>query len=332
MIRNLTLLSLVSLLACGGGARTVDILNVSFDPTRELYSDLDEAFTKKYERDHGIRVNVRQSHGGSGKQARAVLEGLDADVVTLGLGYDVDVLAEHRRLLPRTWQSRLPHASTPFTSTIVFVVRGGNPHHIRGWDDLVRPGVSVIAPSPKTSGGARWIYLAAWAHARRASGGTDASARAFVQTLYGNVPVLDSGARGASTTFARNGLGDVLLSWEAEALLFTRDRSGGDLELVTPGDSVLAEPPVALVDANVDRHGTRVVAQAYLDYLFTDEAQEIAARNYFRPTSAAVLARHRDRFPELHLFDVQELFGGWQNAQRVHFAEGGIFDQIYQPH
>jgi sulfate transport system substrate-binding protein len=318
--------------ACERSSSALVLKNVSYDPTRELYTDVNAAFAERYRAQTGRTVEVLQSHGGSGKQARAVLDGLEADVVTLGCAQDIDVLAERGRLLPSGWAARLPHRSVPFTSTIVFLVRRGNPKQIRGWSDLVRPGVEVIAPNPKTSGGARWVYLAAWGHALRASQGDETRARAFVTELYQHVPVLDSGARGAATTFTRNGLGDVLLAWENEALLFSRDLGArGDFELVLPEDSILAEPPVAVVDTYARRHGTLDAARAYLEFLFTAEGQELGAKHYFRPTDAAVRARHRDTFAELPLFTIDEVAGSWREAQAKHFDDGGIFDRIYQP-
>jgi len=306
------------------------LLNVSYDPTRELYQDLDAGFARRWKESTGQTVEIRQSHGGSGKQARAVLDGLEADVVTLALAFDVDALAAGG-LLPAGWAGRLPRESCPFTSTIVFLVRRGNPKGIRDWDDLVRPGVSVVTPNPKTSGGARWNYLAAWAWAQRQPGGTEEGAREFVTRLYRNVPVLDSGARGSTTTFVQRGIGDVLLAWENEAAL-GMDKLGRDaVEVVVPSLSIRAEPPVALVDAVADRRGTRAAAEAFLQYLYTPEAQEIAARHHYRPGDPAVAARHAGDFPQLATVTVREGFGGWARAQRVHFADGGVFDQIYEP-
>ena len=306
------------------------ILNVSYDPTRELYEDYDVQFAIhwKLKTGHDIAINI--SNGGSGKQARAVIDGLEADVVTLGLAYDIDAIAEKAQLLPATWQSRLPDNSSPYTSTIVFLVRKGNPKGIKDWPDVVKPGVQVITPNPKTSGGARWAYLAAWGYALRAPGGNESAAKAFVSALYKNVPVLDSGARGSTTTFVERGVGDVLLSWENEAYL-ALDQFGADkFEIVYPSTSILAEPPVALVDKVVDRHGTREVAQEYLNYLYSDDGQRIAAKHYFRPRLASA-AKYGPAFPTIKLFTVQSVFGGWQKAQATHFADGGIFDQIYQP-
>jgi sulfate transport system substrate-binding protein len=306
------------------------ILNVSYDPTRELYEDYDRAFATHWKAMTGRAVTVNLSNGGSGKQARSVIDGLEADVVTLGLAYDIDAIAEKAQLLPADWQSRLPDDSSPYTSTIVFLVRKGNPKGIKDWSDLVRPGVQVITPNPKTSGGARWAYLAAWGYALQAPGGSEATARDFVTKLYKNVPVLDSGARGSTTTFVERGVGDVLLAWENEAAL-ALDRFGADkFEIVYPSASILAEPPVALVDKLADRHGTCEVAQEYLNYLYSDEGQRIAAKHYFRPRVAAA-ARYGPAFPKIKLFTVRNVFGGWQKAQATHFADGGVFDQIYQP-
>ncbi len=303
------------------------LLNVSYDPTRELYDEINAAFRKRWEPAHGpLRIN--QSHGGSGKQARAVIDGLEADVVTLALAGDIDAIAEKGGLLPAAWQSRLPQSSAPYTSTVVFVVRRGNPKAIRDWEDLGRPGVSVITPSPKTSGGARWNHLAAWGWALRRPGGSEASALAYLARLYRNVPVFDAGARGSTVTFAERGLGDVLVAWESEALLLTTEVGKGRFEIVVPSVSILAEPPVALVDRNAEKHGTRAAAQAYLDFLYTDEGQEIAAKHHYRPRSAAVLARHGARFPKVSLFTVDEVFGGWKKAQKVHFDDGGVFDRV----
>jgi len=307
----------------------VELLNVSYDPTRELYEEFNAAFARYYEAQTGSRVVIRQSHGGSGKQARAVIDGLEADVVTLALAYDIDAIAA-AGLIPADWQGRLPENSSPYTSTVVFLVRKGNPKGIRDWDDLVRPGISVITPNPKTSGGARWNYLAAWGYALRKYGGDEARAKEFVARLYRNVPVLDSGARGATTTFVERQIGDVLIAWENEAFLALQELGPDRVEIVVPSVSILAEPPVAVVDRVAERRGTRAVAQAYLEYLYSEEGQEIAARNFYRPRLAAVAARYADRFPDLALFTVDEVFGGWQKAQQTHFDDGGTFDQIYQ--
>jgi sulfate transport system substrate-binding protein len=304
------------------------LLNASYDPTRELYADFNAAFAKHWQTQSGQQVTVMQSHGGSGGQARAVIEGLDADVVTLALGYDVDAIARNG-LIDAGWQKRLAHNSAPYTSTIVFLVRKGNPKGIRDWDDLVKPGVAVITPNPKTSGGARWNYLAAWEYGRR-HGGSDGKAREFVAQLFRNVPVLDSGARGATTTFIRRGIGDVLLTWENEAYLALSE-SQGQVEIVTPSISILAEPSVAVVDKNVDRKQTRAVAEAYLQYLYSPEGQEIVARHHYRPRDPAVAERHKGQFASVELFTIDDAFGGWASAQKTHFADGGTFDQIFKP-
>ena len=308
----------------------VTLLNVSYDPTRELYQDFNKSFAKYWEGKTKEKVVVRQSHGGSGKQARSVIDGLDADVVTLALAYDIDEIAERAKLLPADWQKRLPHNSAPYTSTIVFLVRKGNPKGIRDWDDLVKPGVSVVTPNPKTSGGARWNYLAAWGSVLK-KGGDAAKAKDFVARLYGNVAVLDSGARGATTTFVERGIGDVLIAWENEAYLSVQELGPGKFEIVTPSLSILAEPPVAVVDKVADRKGTRKVADEYLRYWYTPEAQEIAAKNFYRPIDPKVAAAHAKQFAKIDLFTIDQVFGGWQKAQKTHFADGGVFDQIFQP-
>ena len=308
----------------------VTLLNVSYDPTRELYQEYNTAFAKYWKSKGGEDVTINQSHGGSGKQARAVIDGLDADVVTLALGYDIDALAE-KRLIPADWQKRLPHNATPYTSTIVFLVRKGNPKQIKDWNDLVKPGVGIVTPNPKTSGGARWNYLAAWAYALKQPGGNDASARDFVGKLFKNVKVLDSGARGATTTFTERGIGDVLIAWENEAYLAVKELGPDKFDIVTPSLSILAEPPVSLVDKVVDKKGTRKVAQAYLEYLYSPEGQAIAAKNYYRPRDAKVAAQYEKQFAKVKLITVDEVFGGWGNAQKTHFADGGTFDQIYVP-
>ena len=322
--------TLALLLALGCSTPPSNLLNVSYDPTREMFEEYNAAFSKHWEAKTGKKVLVKQSHGGSGKQARSVIDGLEADVVTLALAYDIDALVEKGKLLPENWQSRLPNNSSPYTSTIVFLVRKGNPKGIKDWADLVNPGVSVITPNPKTSGGARWNYLAAWAYALRQPGGNEAAAKDFVGKLYKNVPVLDSGARGSTTTFVERGIGDVFISWENEALLVTQKIGKDKFEIVVPSLSILAEPPVALVDKVVDKKGTRDLAQAYLDYLFSPEGQEIVARNYYRPRLAEVAAKHGSLFPKMNLFTIDEVFGGWKKAQAAHFADGGTFDQIYQ--
>ena len=309
----------------------VTLLNVSYDPTRQLYREIDEGFAKAWKAQTGETVKMLASHGGSGKQARAVIEGLGADVVTLALAYDIDAIAKRAKLLPADWQKRLPMNSAPYTSTIVFLVRKGNPRNIRDWDDLVKPGVAVIAPNPKTSGGARWNYLAAWGYALKKFGGNEAKVREFVGALYHNVKVLDSGARGSTTTFVERRQGDVLVSWENEAFLAQKAFGAGTFELVAPSVSVLAEPPVAIVDKVVDKRGTRKVAQAYLEYLYTDEGQEIAARNFYRPRAKQAAEKYANRFPKIALFTVDEMFGGWEKAQKTHFADGAVFDQIYNP-
>jgi sulfate/thiosulfate transport system substrate-binding protein len=318
---------------CGGrqdaDARGVELLNVSYDPTRELYQEINTAFARQWQASSGQRITVRQSHGGSGAQARAVIDGLQADVVTLALAYDVEAI-QRGGLVREGWQKRLAHNSAPYTSTIVFLVRKGNPKGIKDWSDLVGPAIAVITPNPKTSGGARWNYLAAWEYGRRRANGSDAHARQFVSQLFRNVPVLDSGARGATTTFTRRGIGDVLLAWENEAHLAVAEAKG-EVEIVVPSMSILAEPPVALVDAVVDKRGTRAVADAYLQFLYTPEAQEIVARHHYRPRDADVAARHAGRFAQLELFTIDEAFGGWQKAQQAHFIDGGTFDQIYRP-
>jgi len=306
----------------------VSILNVSYDPTRELYQDVDAAFAKQWKAKTGETVTIKQSHGGSGKQARAVIDGLEADVVTLALAYDIDALHEHGNLLPADWQKRLPNNASPYTSTVVFLVRKGNPKNIRDWSDLVRPSVAVVTPNPKTSGGARWNYLAAWGYALKQPGGNDASARDFVKRLYANVKVLDSGARGALTTFTERGIGDVLVSWENEAYLAVKELGPDKFEIVTPSVSILAEPPVAVVDKVVDKRGTRKVATAYLEFLYTKEGQEIAGRHYYRPRDAEVSARYAKQFATVKLFTIDDVFGGWTKAQNTHFADGGVFDQI----
>jgi len=311
-------------------AQDLALLNVSYDPTRELYEEFNKVFAAEWKAKTGNNLTIHQSHGGSGKQARAVIDGLEADVVTLALAYDIDQISA-RGLIPANWQSRLPENSTPYTSTIVFLVRKGNPKHIHDWSDLVQPGTAVITPNPKTSGGARWNFLAAWGYALTRSGGNAASAKDFVTKLYKNVPVLDSGARGATDTFVDRGIGDVLIAWENEALLATQRVAQGKFDIVYPSVSVLAEPPVSVVDKVVDRHGTRQVAQAYLQFLYSEKGQDIAARNYYRPRLKSVAAKYTHQFPQLKLFTVNQLFGGWQNAQKTFFNDGGVFDQIYQP-
>ena len=311
-------------------AADITLLNVSYDPTRELYQDVNTAFAKEWKGKTGDNVKIKQSHGGSGKQARAVIDGLEADVVTLALAYDIDALAEHK-LLAADWQKRLAHNSAPYTSTIVFLVRKGNPKGIKDWNDLIKPGVSVITPNPKTSGGARWNHLAAWGYALRQPGGNEAKAKDFLGKLYKNVPVLDSGARGATTTFVERGIGDVLIAWENEAYLAVKELGPTKFDIITPSVSILAEPPVAVVDKFADKHGTRKVAEAYLNYLYTDEAQDIIAKNYYRPATDKAAKKYASQFAKVNLFTIEQVAGGWTAAQKAHFADGGIFDQIYQP-
>ena len=306
------------------------LLNVSYDPTRELYQDYNAAFAKHWKAKTGETVTINQSHGGSGKQARAVIDGLDADVVTLALGYDIIALAE-RKLIPPDWQKRLPHNASPYTSTIVFLVRKGNPKQIKDWDDLIKPGIGIVTPNPKTSGGARWNYLAAWAYALKQPGGNDDKAGEFVGKLFKNVKVLDSGARGATTTFTERGIGDVLLAWENEAYLAVKELGPEKFDIVTPSLSILAEPPVSVVDKVVDKKGTRKVAQAYLEYLYSPEGQEIAAKHYYRPRDEKVAAKYAKQFGKVNLITIDQVFGGWEKAQKAHFADGGSFDRIYAP-
>jgi sulfate transport system substrate-binding protein len=325
----LSLLLLLLLPAAAVPARAqVKLLNVSYDPTRELYQDFNAQFAKYWKEKTGQSVDIQQSHGGSGKQARSVIDGLEADVVTLALAYDIDAIAASG-LLPKNWQTRLPLNSSPYTSTIVFLVRKGNPKKIKDWNDLARPGISVITPNPKTSGGARWNYLAAWGYALRNNGNDEAKAKSFVQSIFKNVPILDTGARGSTVTFVERGIGDVLVSWENEALLAVKDIGKGQFEIVNPSVSILAEPPVAVVDKVANKHKTAAVAKAYLEYLYTFEGQEIAARHYYRPRSQSVAAKYAAQFPQINLFTVDQVFGGWTKAQKTHFADGGTFDQIY---
>src|SRR6218665_3421621 len=330
--RTLSLLTLAALLGTSAAAQAqVSLLNVSYDPTRELYQDFNAAFIKHWKAKTGGTITVKQSHGGSGKQARSVIDGLEADVVTLALAYDIDALHDNGKLLPVDWQKRLPNNASPYTSTIVFLVRKGNPKHIANWPDLARSGVDVITPNPKTSGGARWNYLAAWAYALKQPGGNADSAKAFVKRIYGNTKVLDSGARGSTTTFVERGIGDVLIAWENEAYLAVNELGPDKFEIVTPSLSILAEPPVSVVDKTVDKRGTRKQAQAYLEFLYSPEGQEIAARNYYRPRDAKVAAKYAKQFANVKLFTIDELFGGWRTAQKTHFDDGGFFDQIYTP-
>ena len=328
---SLAVVSLAAAPVAQAQQKTQTLLNVSYDPTRELYRAVDEAFIKQYKEKAGVTLAIRQSHGGSGSQARSVIDGLEADVVTLALAYDIDAVSA-KGLLPADWQKRLPNNSSPYTSTIVFLVRKGNPKQIHDWDDLLKDGVQVITPNPKTSGGARWNYLAAWAYALDKNGGNEEKAKEFVGALLKHVPVLDSGARGATTTFVERGVGDVLLAWENEAFLAREELGPDKFDIVAPPLSILAEPPVAVVDKVVDRKGTRQAAQAYLEFLYTPQAQEIIARNFYRPTDKTVAAKYADRFPKLKLVTIDDpIFGGWQAAQKKHFSDGGTFDQVYQP-
>lgn len=330
-IRRFALAALASALIAGPVAAAQTLLNVSYDPTRELYTEFNAAFNKHWQAEGNEAVTIQQSHGGSGKQARAVIDGLRADVVTLALAGDIDELYKLGKLIPENWQERLPDASTPYTSTIVFLVRKGNPKGIKDWDDLVKPGVEVITPNPKTSGGARWNFLAAWAYAQQKYG-SEAEAKAFTEKLYKNVPVLDTGARGSTITFVNNGIGDVLLAWENEAFLALKEEGGDNVEIVAPSLSILAEPPVSVVDQNVDKKGTRKVAEAYLNYLYSEEGQRIAAKHFYRPRNQAVAAEFAKQFPQLKLVTIDADFGGWKTAQPKFFNDGGIFDQIYQAH
>ncbi|UXH78436.1 sulfate ABC transporter substrate-binding protein [Roseateles amylovorans] len=327
--RTLSLLAAATLLGGATWAQAqTTLLNVSYDPTRELYQDFNAAFAKSWKAKTGETVTIKNSHGGSGKQARSVIDGLDADIVTLALAYDIDALYDHGKLVPADWQKRLPSNASPYTSTIVFLVRKGNPKHINDWPDLARSGVDVITPNPKTSGGARWNYLAAWGYALKQPGGNAESAKAFVKRIYANTKVLDSGARGSTTTFVERGIGDVLIAWENEAYLAVKELGPNKFEIVTPSLSILAEPPVSVVDKNVDKKGTRKVAQAYLEYLYSPEGQTIAAKNYYRPRDTKVAAQFAKQFAPVKLFTIDELFGGWRNAQKTHFDDGGVFDQI----
>ncbi|MDX2187312.1 MAG: sulfate ABC transporter substrate-binding protein [Opitutaceae bacterium] len=325
-----TILATIIALAVGSTAiaKDVELLNVSYDPTREFYTEYNKAFAEHYKAKTGTTVTIKQSHGGSGKQARSVIDGLQADVVTLALAGDIDALHDNAKLIPKDWVKRLPNNSSPYTSTIVLLVRKGNPKGIKDWDDLAKPGVSVITPNPKTSGGARWNYLAAWEFAKRKHGSEDA-AKDFVGKIYKNVAVLDSGARGSTTTFVQRGIGDVFISWENEAFLAVKEFGADKFEIVVPSLSILAEPPVTVVDKVVKKKGTADVAKAYLDYLYSDEAQEIAGRHFYRPSNPAISAKFSDKFAKLELFTIDEAFGGWAKAQKTHFADGGVFDQIY---
>jgi sulfate/thiosulfate-binding protein len=315
--------------AAGAYAKDIALLNVSYDPTRELYEEYNKAFTKHWEAKTGDKVTVSQSHGGAGKQARAVIDGLEADVVTLALSYDIDQLHEKAKLIPKDWQTRLPHNSSPYTSTIVFLVRKGNPKNIKDWGDIVKPGIGIVTPNPKTSGGARYNYLAAWAYALKHNNNDQVVAKEFVKKLFGNVSVLDSGARGSTTTFLERGVGDVLLTWENEAFLALKEQGADKIEIVIPSYSILAEPPVTVVDKFASKHGNSEVAAGYLEYLYSPEGQDIAAKNYYRPSDAAVAAKYAAQFPKLELFTIDAVFGGWQKAQKEHFGDGGTFDEIY---
>lgn len=310
-------------------AQAISLLNVSYDPTRELYQEFNAAFIKHWKATAGETITIKQSHGGAAKQARSVIDGLEADVVTLALAYDIDALHEFGKLIPANWQTRLPHNSSPYTSTIVFLVRKGNPKQIKDWPDLAKSGIDVITPNPKTSGGARWNYLAAWGYALKQAGGNDAKGRELVSSIYKNVKVLDSGARGSTTTFTERGIGDVFISWENEAFLALKELGKDKFEIVVPSLSILAEPPVTVVDKVVDKRGTRKQATAYLEYLYSDEGQDIAGKHFYRPRSTKAADKYKDQFVKVSLFTIDELFGGWQTAQKAHFADGGIFDQIY---
>jgi sulfate/thiosulfate transport system substrate-binding protein len=327
-IRHTLLGLLLALPLLSAAGKDITLLNVSYDPTREFYQEINTAFAKQWQAKTGDRLTIQQSHAGSGKQARAVIDGLEADVVTLALAYDIDAIAEKSKLLPEDWQKRLPNNSAPYTSAIVFLVRKGNPKGIKDWDDLVKPGISVVTPNPKTSGGARWNYLAAWGYALKKFGNDETKARSFVAALFKNAPVLDIGARGATTTFVQRGIGDVLIAWENEALLAINQLSKGNFEIVPPSVSILAEPPVAWVDKVVTKHATADAAKAYLEFLYTPEGQEIVAKNFYRPRLATVAAKYETTFPKLKLFTIDDVFGGWQKAQKTHFADGGFFDKI----
>jgi sulfate transport system substrate-binding protein len=312
-------------------ARDIKLLNVSYDPTRELYQEFNAAFSKHWKEKTGDNIVIQQSHGGSGKQARAVIDGLDADVVTLALAYDVDIIADKAKLFPADWQKRLPNSSAPYTSTINFLVRKGNPKGIKDWDDLVKPGLALVTPNPKTSGGARWNYLAAWGFALKKYGNDEAKAKDFVTKLFKNVPVLDSGARGSTTTFVQRGIGDVLISWENESFLAVKEFGADKFEMISPSVTILAEPPVTVVDKFAKKKGNEAVARAYLEYLYTDEGQDIAGKNFYRPRSEKAAAKYADQFPKVNLFTIDDVFGGWRKAQKTHFDDGGVFDQIFKP-
>ena len=329
MLKKLIAAGLLAALPVVAQAASSELLNVSYDPTRELYKNINAAFIPLWKKQSGDTLKIQQSHGGSGKQARSVIDGLEADVVTLALAADIDALVDNGKLLPENWQQRLPHNSSPYTSTIVFLVRKGNPKKIKDWDDLIKPGISVITPNPKTSGGARWNYLAAYGYALKKFNGDDAKAKDYLKALYKNVPVLDTGARGSTVTFAQRGLGDVLLAWENEAFLSLEEFGADKFDIIAPSISVLAEPPVAVVDKVVDKHGTRKAAEAYLNFLYTPEAQEIIAKNYYRPIDQKVAAKYADKFPKIELKTIAD-FGGWKKTQATHFGDGGVFDQIYE--
>jgi sulfate/thiosulfate transport system substrate-binding protein len=328
-VRHAVLATAFAATSAGALAKDITLLNVSYDPTRELYTEYNAAFSKYWKAKTGDNVTVKQSHGGSGKQARSVIDGIESDVVTLALAYDIDEIGDKAKLIPADWQKRLKHNSSPYTSTYIFLVRQGNPKGIKDWGDLVKPGVSVITANPKTSGGARWGYLAAYGWALKQPGGNDAKAKDFITKLFNNVPVLDSGARGSTVTFAERGIGDVLLAWENEAHLAIKEFGEGKFDIVYPPSSILAEPPVTLVDKVVDKRGTRPVAQAYLEYLYSPEGQEIAAKNFYRPIDEKVAAKYAKNFPKVNLFTIDNTFGGWAKAQKTHFSDGGVFDQIY---
>ena len=330
-IKNLVATLVIVTTAGSAFAAKVELLNVSYDPTRELYQDFNKAFAAHWKKQTGDDMTIRQSHGGSGKQARAVIDGVDADVVTLALAYDIDAIAQKAQKLAPDWQKQFAHNNSPYTSTIVFLVRKGNPKKIKDWNDLIRPDIKVITPNPKTSGGARWNYLAAWGYAQKLPGGNEQKAAEFVGKLFANVPVLDSGARGATVTFAERGIGDVLLAWENEAQLAGKEWGPDKFDTIYPSVSILAEPPVAIVDKNVDKKGTRKVAEAYLHYLYSREGQELAAQNYYRPIDKEVAAKYAKQFPVLKLLTVDQDFGGWAKAQKTHFSDGGTFDKIYLP-
>ncbi len=331
-LSRIVLLAAAAAVTCAPAlAEDLTLLNVSYDPTRELYKEFNAAFARHWKEKTGAAVTIQQSHGGSSKQARSVIDGLEADVVTLALAYDIDAIAEKSQLLPRNWQERLPDGSSPYTSTIIFLVRKGNPKNIRDWDDLARPGISVITPNPKTSGVARWNYLAAWGYALRKWGGDEAKAKEFVGRLFKNVPVLDSGARGATTTFVERGIGDVLINWENEVLLSAREMGKDRFDIVVPPRSILCEPVVSVVDKVAKRHHALEAARAYLEYLYSEEGQEIAARHFYRPRLASVAEKYRSQFPKVELFTLAEVAGDWHKANAAHFADGGTFDQIYQP-